>query len=83
MLKFRVSSVKELVYIIIHHFYNYPLITKKYLDYLLFKKIVLKMLNKEHNTIKGLQEIVNIKSSLNLGYLTFARIILLAKVRVN
>jgi len=46
---------------------NYPLSTKKYLDYLLFKKIVFKMLNKEHNTYEGLQEIFNIRSSLNLG----------------
>jgi hypothetical protein len=67
MVEFRVSTVKELVDIIIPHFDNYPLITKKYLDYLLFKKIVFKMLNKEHNTIEGLQEIIKIRSSLNLN----------------
>lgn len=67
MVEFRVTSIKELIEIILPHFDNYPLITKKYLDYLLFKKIVLKMHNKEHNTIEGLQEIVNIRSSLNLG----------------
>ena len=53
--------------VIIPHFDNYPLNTKKYLDYLLFKKIVFKLLNKEHNTYEGLQDIVNIRSSLNLG----------------
>lgn len=62
-----VSTVKELVNVIIPHFENYPLITKKYIDYTLFKKIVFKILNKEHNTYEGLQEIVNIRSSLNLG----------------
>lgn len=67
MVEFRVSTVKELVDVIIPHFDNYSLITKKYSDYLLFKKIVLKLLNKEHNKYEGLQEIVNIRSSLNLG----------------
>jgi hypothetical protein len=67
MVEFRVSTVKDLVDVIIPHFDNYPLNTKKYLDYLLFKKIVLKMLNKELNTSEVLQEIVNIRSSLNLG----------------
>jgi hypothetical protein len=105
MVEFRVNTVKDLVDVIIPHFFvlllpllslrpacassplrgasnrgskakeqkslkrvdNYPLSTKKYLDYLLFKKIVFKMLNKEQNTYEGLQEIVNIRSSLNLG----------------
>jgi NADH:ubiquinone oxidoreductase subunit K len=67
MVEFRVSTVKDLVDVIIPHFDNYPLNTKKYLDYLLFKKIVFKLLNKEHNTYEGLQDIVNIRSSLNLG----------------
>ena len=67
MVEFRVSTVKDLVEVIIPHFDSHPLITKKYLDYLLFKNIVFKLLNKEHTTYEGLQEIVNIRSSLNLG----------------
>jgi len=80
MVEFRESTVKDLVEVIIPHFDSYPLITKKYLDhmawghsglqkpgYLLFKIIVFKLLNKEHTTYEGLQEIVNIRSSLNLG----------------
>jgi hypothetical protein len=67
MVEFRVSAVKELVDVIIPHFDKYPLLTKKYSDYYLFKQIVFKILNKEHNTIEGLQEIVNIRSSLNSG----------------
>lgn len=65
--EFRVSTLKDLVEVILPHFDNYPLITKKHLDYLLFKEIVLLMLNKEHNTLEGIQKIVNIRASLNLG----------------
>jgi NADH:ubiquinone oxidoreductase subunit K len=65
--EFRVSTIKDIVGVILPHFDKYPLITKKYSDYLLFKQIVLLMLNKEHNTLEGLEKIVNIKASLNLG----------------
>lgn len=65
--EFRVSTLKDLVDVIIPHFDNYTLVTKKRSDYLLFKQIVLLMLNKEHNTLEGIQKIINIKSCLNLG----------------
>jgi hypothetical protein len=65
--EFRISTIKDIVGVILPHFDKYPLITKKYSDYLLFKQIVLLMLNKEHNTLEGLEKIVNIKASLNLG----------------
>ena len=65
--EFRVTIIKEIVDVIIPHFNSYPLITQKYSDYVLFKQIVLLMLNKEHITYLGLQKIVNIKASLNLG----------------
>ena len=66
--EFTVSSLTELTYII-DHFDRYPLITRsKSADYLLFKRAVqLKMKRKEHLSKKGLQSIVNIKASLNLG----------------
>ena len=65
--EFRVSTLKDIVGVILPHFDNYPLITQKHSDYLLFKEIVLLMLNKEHNTSEGLQKIINTKASLNLG----------------
>ena len=65
--EFRVSTLKDIVGVIIPHFDNYPLITQKHSDYLLFKEIVLLMLNKEHNTSEGLQKIINTRASLNLG----------------
>ena len=63
--EFRVSSLKELADVIIPHFDNYPLITKKFADYMLFKEIVLLMLKKEHNTLEGLQKIVNRRESVS------------------
>ena len=65
--EFRVSTLNDITNVIIPHFDKYPLTTKKHADYLLFKEIVLLMLNKEHNTLEGIQKIVNIKASLNTG----------------
>jgi hypothetical protein len=67
MCAFRVSSPKQILEQILPHFEKYPLVTKKYADYQLFKKIVYIMLNKGHLTVSGLQEIVNLRASLNLG----------------
>jgi NADH:ubiquinone oxidoreductase subunit K len=65
--EFRVSTMNDLVNVIIPHFDNYPLLTKKYSDYVLFKNIIKLMLEKNHSTLEGIQKIVNIKASMNLG----------------
>ena len=63
---FTVSS-KEHLSVILAHFENYPLITQKRSDYLLFKRAI-EIINKEFNkTLDEIQEIVNIKASLNKG----------------
>jgi hypothetical protein len=62
-----ITSLKEIIGVVIPHFDNYPLITKKYADYILFKKIVYCVKNKEHLTKEGLSKIVSLKSSMNLG----------------
>ena len=62
-----VSSLEELTTVIIPHFIKYPLITQKLADFLLFKSVVNMVNAKEHLTMKGLQEIVSIKASINLG----------------
>jgi LAGLIDADG endonuclease len=64
---FRVQSLKEITANIIPHFDKYPLITQKQADYLLFREIVMLMKGKKHLSKEGLQSIVNIKASLNLG----------------
>lgn len=55
---------------IVEHFENYPLITQKCGDYLLFREAVQLMLRKEHQLSppRGLVEkILAIKASMNIG----------------
>ena len=64
---FRVNSLWDLTNIIIPHFSNYPLISQKAADFILFKQIVKLIENKVHLTEDGIQKIINIKASINLG----------------
>jgi len=64
--RFTVRSLDDILKIITH-FDNYPLITQKKADFILFKKIINKVTEGEHLSAKGLQEIVNIRASINLG----------------
>lgn len=61
-----VSSNKELL-ILVNHLKNYPLLTQKGGDFLLFKQVVELIDNKAHFTIEGLHLVVNLKASINLG----------------
>ena len=64
--KLRVSSKDDLIKIIAH-FDNYPLVSQKLGDYLLWKQAVNLVFEGKHLTLEGIQEIVNIKASINLG----------------
>ena len=64
---YTVNSVKDLNNIIIPHFENYPLISKKRADFILFKSAVELIYKKEHLTNEGINNIVAIKASMNLG----------------
>jgi hypothetical protein len=65
--QYRVGSLKDLNGKIIPHFEKYPLITKKKADFVLLKKIINLINNKEHLTLEGLHKILALKGSLNLG----------------
>ena len=65
-IKFSVKSLKDLL-IIINHFDKYPLITRKYADFLIFKKVFQLIKNKEHLTKEGIEKVVALKASHNLG----------------
>jgi hypothetical protein len=52
--------------VIIPHFIKFPLVTKKRADFELFSNIIQILQNKGHLNPNGLQEIVNLKASLNL-----------------
>ena len=67
MCVFSVRSLEDITSKIIPHFDLYPLITQKRVDYLLFKTVILKMLQKDHLTKEGVEAIINIRSAMNLG----------------
>jgi len=64
---YTISSRKVITTVVLPHFDLYPLITQKKADYELFKRIIETMNNQEHLTDLGLQKIVNLRASLNLG----------------
>jgi len=63
---FAVDSIKEIP-VILNHFDNYPLLTQKLTDYLIFKKCFEIIKRNDHLSEKGLLELISLKSSLNLG----------------
>lgn len=65
--EFRVHSIKDITNVIIPHFDNYPLLTKKYSDYMLFKNVINLMLEKQHSNLEGIQKIINTRASMNWG----------------
>jgi hypothetical protein len=64
---FSVRSLTDIVSKIIPHYKNYPLKTQKHVDFLLFQKVIIMMQNKEHLTKEGIEKIINIRASMNLG----------------
>jgi len=67
VVSFRVTSLEDITKFIIPHFSTYKLSTQKAADFKLFLQVTELMKNKGHLTTEGLQEIINIKSSINLG----------------
>jgi len=66
-LAYTVQSFDDLSKVIIPHFNKYPLITQKRSDFFLFKLIVNKLKNNEQAYFEGLQNIINIRASINKG----------------
>jgi len=66
-MQYRVTSLQDLINIIIPHFDKYPLLTQTRADFELFKKFIDIMSREGHKTIEGLQQIVNIKATINKG----------------
>ena len=64
---FGVSKLSDLINVIIPHFLFYPLLTQKAADFILFKRALELMNKKEHLTIEGLSQIINIRISMNWG----------------
>jgi hypothetical protein len=66
--KYSVDSLKDLTTIIVPHFKKYPLLTQKAADFILFEQIIELMNKSAHLTMDGLQQIINMKASMNLGF---------------
>ena len=64
---FVVRSLKDITDKVLPHFDNYPLKTKKRADYLIWREIVMIMNNGDHLTKSGVQNIINLRASLNKG----------------
>ena len=60
----QVSSIKD-IEVIVEFFERYPLITKKFCDFSLFKEAFLLISRKEHLTSQGISKLVALKSSSN------------------
>jgi hypothetical protein len=69
---FSVDSKPDLTKLI-NHLENYPLLTQKGADFILFKEVVKLMITKDHLSIEGLKQIINIKASMNLGLSDFLK----------
>ena len=65
-IQYYVNSPKDLL-VIENHLNNYPLLTQKQADFILFKSILDLIRRKEHLTEKGLNEIVSWKALMNRG----------------
>ena len=64
---YSVQSLKSLSEVIIPHFKQYPLLTQKKADFILFSAIVNLMITKKHLHYEYLVEIMSIKASMNTG----------------
>jgi len=68
---FSITNTQDLINILIPIFDKRNLNTTKYLDYLLFKEILLICIKKEHLTKSGLIKIENLRSQLNTNRTEF------------
>jgi len=65
-IQYRVFSINDLK-VVLDHFDQFPLISKKFVDYFLFKQAYLLLANQEHLTPEGFRQIISIKASINNG----------------
>jgi LAGLIDADG DNA endonuclease family protein len=87
-LLYQVRNLNEITKEIIPYFENYPLITQKQSDFLLFKEIIKLMNKNEHLTEDGLVKIINLKASLNKGLsnklkIFFSNVITITRPKLN
>jgi len=62
-----VSNKDDIIKYILPHFHQYPLITNKQSDFVLFESIMKIIDKNEHLSKEGLMDIIHLRASLNLG----------------
>lgn len=67
MAVYYVQSFSDLTHVIIPHFKNYPFLTQKKADFILFSDAVQFLNEKVQSSSEGLQKIINIRASMNKG----------------
>ena len=67
MVYYIVNKLSDIINIIIPHFKAYPLKSEKFIDFQLWEQCIKLKERKEHLTESGLNELLSIKSVLNLG----------------
>ena len=63
--KYEVRRLDDLIKKVIPHFERYPLLSSKYKDFLIFKKICLMMKRSEHRNLKGFKKILSLAIQMN------------------
>lgn len=64
---YRVRGIEHLLKTIIPFFEKHELKTKKKIDFINFRRVLLKMENGDHLTLEGIEEIRGLKSKMNRG----------------
>lgn len=64
---YRVRGVEHLLERVIPFFERHPLKTRKQVDFLKFRKILLRIKRNEHLTLEGIEKIRHIASEMNTG----------------
>ena len=67
IVRYRVTNINYIKHYIIPHFLHYPLISKKWADFLLWSKVVEIIFNKNHLTEEGFLKILSYYASINRG----------------
>lgn len=67
IVQYHISTIEDIVNIVIPHFQKYPLQTEKFVDYDLWEQCIKIIKDKDHLTEEGMNKIVSLKSALNLG----------------
>lgn len=65
--KLSISKLSDIIDKVIPHFETYPLLTKKYADFELFRQIILIIKEEPHLSEQGFMKILNLRYYLNNG----------------